>query len=92
MGKLLYYRGPEAKTSHLFYGIFFVNFMEKEPCTNFRNFWLMVIFWFSFKMKEDHFKQKILLWPQVPFKLVNSCHIIVSVNTNLIMQVVRKFK
>ena len=23
---------------------------------------------FSFMMKKDHFKQKLLLWPQVPFK------------------------
>ena len=23
---------------------------------------------FCFMMKKDHFKQKLLLWPQVPFK------------------------
>ena len=29
--------------------------------------------WFCFKTKKDHFKQKLLLWPQVPFKGFNLC-------------------
>ena len=32
---------------------------------NLWNFWLMPS---CFMMKKDHFKQKLLLWPQVPFK------------------------
>ena len=28
---------------------------------------------FCFKTKKDHFKQKLLLWPQVPFKGFNLC-------------------
>ena len=32
------------------------------------NFWSFLIISFCFLMKKDHFKEKLLLWPQVPFK------------------------
>ena len=32
------------------------------------NFWSFLYMSFCFMMKKDHFKQKLLLWPQVPFK------------------------
>ena len=37
------------------------------------NFWSFLLMSFCFMMKKDHFKQKLLLWPQVPFKGNNLC-------------------
>ena len=56
---------------HRFSLHFFASFMEKTRhanCglhANFGNFLLMQ---FCFMRKKDHFKQKLLLWSQVPFK------------------------
>ena len=33
------------------------------------NLWKFWLIPFCFVMRKDHFKQKSLLWPQVPFKL-----------------------
>ena len=33
------------------------------------NFWIFWWMLFCFMMKKDHFKQKLLLWPKVHFKL-----------------------
>ena len=31
------------------------------------NCWIFLFMAFCFIMKKDHFKQKLLIWPQVPF-------------------------
>ena len=32
------------------------------------NFWIFLLKSFCFMMKKDHFKEKLLLWPEVPLK------------------------
>ena len=38
-------------------------------CTLHVNCWNFLLMSFCFMMKKDHFKQKLLLWPQVYFKI-----------------------
>ena len=45
--------------------------MSKKKYVNYAlhvSFWNCLYMSFCFMMKKDHSKQKLLLWPQVPFK------------------------
>ena len=34
------------------------------------NFWSSLLMLLSFMMKKDHFNQKLLVWPHIPFKKI----------------------
>ena len=43
---------------------------------------------FCFMMKKDHFKQKLLLWPQVPFQIFDKkCRLITFIQVVFIEKV-----
>ena len=47
------------------------------------NFWISWLLPFCLMMEKDHFKQKFLVWLQVPFKVLN--FISQSLNSDLMM-------
>ena len=42
------------------------------------NFWIFLWMPFRFMMKKDCFKQKLLHWPQIPFKISKSLVMMVA--------------
>ena len=43
------------------------------------NFWVFLLMSSSFTMKKDYFKQKLLLWSQVPFKIFSKDYLVLCV-------------
>ena len=43
------------------------------------NFWVFLLMSSSFMMKKDYFKQKLLLWSQVPFKIISKDYLVLCV-------------
>ena len=56
-------RGAEAKASHLFLRHIFVNFMEKEPCTEFCG--VLIRFQDVIKLQSFEFSESVTLYPRM---------------------------
>ena len=50
-----------------------MNLQKHVNCKLHVNFWNFLLMSFCFMMKKDRFKEKLLLWSQVPFKGFNLC-------------------